>query len=359
MMNFMKKIVPVWVLVVIFSCTKEKDEIKKSKANVLTEFSIPGIGKLILDKTKKTLHLERWYNPDYIKILSREFVPTFKISEKATLIFDKKTISKGGKIQLKKITDSDKSTRFTGAIKVKAENGDLNTFTITVKIKGTDVDKNFLPQGYYPTEKYIGVYRTKKVSEEQLNRVYNDVKWCMDRMSDDLKNAMVKHGAKLLVAENEMEVAADDYFLSLIPLEGIYVNNGGTDETQPDSKTGISTAKLELMYLSVYYALLVAPTLQTEYQELQAAYKEAADKKLFTPGPAYQDGYTDQIHENASKKNALKYGSFIFNIYRLYFSNPGSISATKYEYKIGSKKDMQTKNPKAYAFLQKHYDVKK
>lgn len=347
----MKKLALASILGIFISCNSNEEQ--KSKENELKAFSIPEIGKLDFDKKTKTFRKTLWYNPKYLEILSKAFKPTYKVSEKAKLSF----YIEGDLISLSR--KNEKELKFTGDLVVIAENGNANTYEIFIEMKGKDVNKTLIPEGYYPTTKYIGVFRTANANKQQLNRVYNDIKWSMDRMSDDLKNALLKHGAKLLVAKDQEELVSNPYFMSLLPMEAIYGNNASSDETLPNAKTDVATAKLELMYLTVYYAFLVEPTLQKEYEALKTAYKEAADTNLFIPGDAYKDDYTDPVHQNASQKNALKYGSFIFNAYRLYFAKAGSISPTEYEYKLGSKTDMQNQNPKAYAFLQKHYDVKK
>ena len=348
---FRKKILSIVCL--LFCCCTQKQNIV-AQGNQIFSFSITGISDLKFDIANQNLEAYLGYNPDYIKILEGEFVPIFQLSNGALLFIKGKNISKNDKIKLQKFTSPNLGYKID--MEIKAQNGNKQTYTLTLNIVGREMDTNYIPQSYYPTTKYIGVHRTPKATQAQLDRAYTDIKLVMDKMDKDLRKAVLKHGAKLLVAADENEITSDDYYIGQLPLEAIYTNDG-EDETLPDPKTKISKARLEFIYLTVYYAFLIDPSLAQGYTDLKDAYKEADSKNLFIPGAAYQDGYHDPVHSNASQKNALKYGSFMYNLYRLYFAKAGSINIATSEYKLGYKKDIQTKNPKAYTFIQNYYDV--
>ena len=205
------------------------------------------------------------------------------------------------------------------------------------------------------TESCIAVYGTANVSREQFNRACNDIRHVLNTTHPAIVRGLLNSNAKMLVVGNEDELEQDiAFFLSLLPVEAVFVDNEEIDETLPNStRAGISTTKLELMYLIVYYALLADPNLSEIYQELQDAYDEATRANLFSPGEAYRDGYIDDIHLNASEKNALKYGSYLIGLYTLYFGNdevpPG-------EFTLTTRVQLQDHNPNGHAFMRKYLD---
>lgn len=206
------------------------------------------------------------------------------------------------------------------------------------------------------TTDYIAVYGTSNVTQESYDRVYTDIKFVMDRMDNDIKQGMLNANAKMLVVQNEEELTANiTYFMTFIPTESVYTNIDGTDESLATSTdVGLSNTKLELMYLCVYYSLLTESSLSTKYNELIAAYNEAANAGIFTPGEAYIDGFVDDIHQNASDNNALKYGSYLFNMYKVYFGNQNGQPG---EYTITTMAQMQTQNPLGYSFMNSYFDL--
>lgn len=205
------------------------------------------------------------------------------------------------------------------------------------------------------TGDYIAVYGTENVSVESYNRAYTDVKFVMDKMDSGIKQGLLNSKAKMLVVTNEAELVADiSFFMTLLPVESVYTNVDGTDETLPSS-TGVelSNTKLELMYLCVYYSLLVEKPLSDKFNELKQAYSQANGSGLFKPGEAYVDGYRDDIHENASNNNALKYGSYLYNLYRLYFGNGKGKAG---EFTITTKSQLQAQNPLGFNFIKNNFD---
>lgn len=204
------------------------------------------------------------------------------------------------------------------------------------------------------TQDVIAVYGSKNSDKEAYARVYRDIKFVMDRMDAEIKKALLASQAKMLVVSGEDEVENDNYFFSLLPVEAIFTADGDDESLPSANYGGLTATKLELMYLCVYYALLTDTDLAAKYDELKAAYEQAAiDSNYFTPAPAYQDGYEDDIHENASDNNALKYGSYLFNAYMLYFGNGQQPAG---EFSITSKKDLEEKNPLGFEFVQKYFD---
>ncbi|MCT4589518.1 MAG: hypothetical protein N4A71_16970 [Carboxylicivirga sp.] len=206
------------------------------------------------------------------------------------------------------------------------------------------------------TADYIAVYGTSKVKKEAYDRIYKDVKHVMDKMDTGIKQGLLTSKAKMLAATNEDELESNiDYFMKLLPLEAIYTDVDGVDESLTSSTdVGLSNTKLELMYLCVYYSLLTDTKLKAKYEEVKKAYEEAAvTAKIFTPGEAYKDGYEDEIHENASEKNALKYGSYLYNLYRLYFGNDKGKAG---EFTITTKDQLKAKNPLGYDFIKNNFD---
>ena len=155
----------------------------------------------------------------------------------------------------------------------------------------------------------------------------------------------------MLIVSNEQ--ALEDniaYFQSLLPVEAIYTEQDGLDETLASAENaGLSNTKLKLMYLVIYYSLLTEDNLSTAYSELQTAYAEARSKNLFTPDEAYQDGYDDEIHQHASDNHALKYGSYLFNLAKLYF---GDDTGPAGEFNITTREQLQRDNPLGYQVME-------
>jgi hypothetical protein len=205
------------------------------------------------------------------------------------------------------------------------------------------------------TSKYIAVYGSKTIKEDAFNRAYKDVKFVLNNMDADIKQGLLNSKAKILVVKDEDELEDNiKFFKTLLPAESIYTDQDGVDETLTTSTdVGLSNTKLELMYLCVYYALLTESDLNTKYNELKAAYNEAASTLIFEPGEAYVDGAEDEIHENASKKNALKYGTYLYNLYRLYF---GDDTGEAGEFTITKKNELKAQNLKGYNFIKDYFE---
>lgn len=201
----------------------------------------------------------------------------------------------------------------------------------------------------------IAVYGSKTISKAQYDRVVTDIRHVLSTLDSQIKNGLFASHAKLLVVKDEAEVEGDiSYYTKLLPLEAIFADNGGTDETLPSSTdVGLSNTKLEMMYLCVYYSLLTDPGLSSIYEELKAAYKEASDNGIFTPGDAYKDGYVDEIHQNASDQNALKYGSYLYNLYKIYFGNQ---SGAPGEFTITTKAQLKAQNVKGHDFIRNYFE---
>jgi hypothetical protein len=182
----------------------------------------------------------------------------------------------------------------------------------------------------------------------------NDIKSVLGTLDSNIKTGLFNSGAKMLIVKNEDELESNiEFFTSLLPVEAIFTDSEGVDETLPtDEHYGVSSTKLELMYLIVYYSLLTEESLSEQYTALKAAYAQASEKAIFTPGEAYQDGHEDDIHQNASEKNALKYGSYLYNLTQLYFGNdkgqPG-------EFTISTKAELKTQNALGYTFMEKYF----
>jgi hypothetical protein len=205
------------------------------------------------------------------------------------------------------------------------------------------------------SDKYIAVYGSKNVKQEAYNRAYNQIKSVLDAMDEDIRKGLLNAKAKMLVVKNEDELEDNiKFFKTLLPVESIYTEEDGVDETLPSSTgVGLPNTKLELMYLCVYYSLLTESGLSAKYTELKEAYKEATDAEIFTPGEAYEDGYTDEIHKNASNKNALKYGTYLYNLYRLYFGNDLGVAG---EFSITKKSELQAQNLKGFNFIKNYFE---
>ena len=212
---------------------------------------------------------------------------------------------------------------------------------------------NFLKFKTEQTSSCIAVYGASTVSQAQYDRAYNSVKKTLAKVDRAILQGMLNSKAKIIVADNEEQVENHiDTFIKLLPAEVIYVDIEGVDETLPGSGgAGICTTELELMYLVVYYSLLIEPGLSGQFNELKAAYNEASVAKLFTPGEDYQDGADDQAHPNASAQNALKYGSYLFGAYKLYF---GDGTGSPGEFTITTKAQFAAQNPKGYQFVRSY-----
>jgi len=196
------------------------------------------------------------------------------------------------------------------------------------------------------------VYGSKNIEKASYDRALADIQWVMASLDSDVKQGLLNSGVKILIVSNEQELEDNiGYFQSLLPVEAIYTNSeDGLDETLTSAENaGLSTTKLELMYLVVYYSLLTEDDLSAAYIELQTAYAEATSKNLFNPGEAYQDGYEDEIHQHASDNNALKYGSYLFNLTKLYF---GDDTGPAGEFNITTRVQLPLKNPLGYQIME-------
>jgi len=221
------------------------------------------------------------------------------------------------------------------------------------EVTGSVVDSQKAETFSYITEQNaetIAVYGSKSVDEAAYQRALADVKDIIEFLNEDVRQGLFNSGVKMLVVENEDELESNlDYFMSLLPLEAIFTNNEGEDETlTSEERAGLSNTKLELMYLVVYYSLLTESELSGQYLALQNAYEEAKSKGLFNPDEAYQDGYVDEVHQNASDKNALKYGSYLYNLAKVAFGNQQSLAG---EFTLTTTEELMSENPLGYAVL--------
>jgi len=203
------------------------------------------------------------------------------------------------------------------------------------------------------TAHHIAVYGTKTVSDAQFARAYGDITDVLDAMDPRIRRGLLGSDAKIIVAKDEAELIGDiDYYETIFPLEAVFVDIDDVDETLPGD-FGVSTSRLELMYLVVYYALLTDPELASIYDQLIAAYDEAAGNGVFSPGEAYRDSFFDDIHPNASRNNALKYGSYLFGLYRVHFGNG---TRGDEEFTIATRDELRALNPRGAAFIEAYLD---
>jgi len=221
------------------------------------------------------------------------------------------------------------------------------------KVTGAVVDTQKAETFSYITEQNaetIAVYGSKSVDEVAYQRALEDVKDIIAFLNEDVRQGLFNSGVKMLVVENEDELEANlDYFMSLLPLEAVFTNIEGEDETlTSEERAGLSNTKLEMMYLVVYYSLLTESELSEQYLSLQNAYEEANSKGLFNPDEAYQDGHVDEVHQNASDKNALKYGSYLYNLAKVAFGNQQGLAG---ELTLTTTEELMSENPLGYAVL--------
>jgi len=200
------------------------------------------------------------------------------------------------------------------------------------------------------TDESLAVYGSHNVEQAAYERVVADVKSVVATLDTDIKQGLFNAGVKMLVVENEQALEANiEYFMSLLPVEAMYTNIDNQDETiVSDLHYGLSNTKLELMYLIVYYSLLTEDNLSVKFDQLKAAYNQATTNNVFTPGEAYQDGYEDEVHQHASEQNALKYGSYLYNLYQLRFGNDIGVAG---EFTITTKAQLKQDNPQGYTFV--------
>lgn len=203
------------------------------------------------------------------------------------------------------------------------------------------------------TDVCVAVYGSKLITAEQFYRAYGEVQDLMKSMDARISKGILNSNAKILIVTNEEEMGNyEDLIFSLLPAEAIFTDNNGTDETiESGLGVDVSTTRLEFMNLVVYYSLLIEPELQNVYEELKAAYYEVADNGYFIPRGKYGDDVVDEIHQNASDKNALKFGTYLFCLYSVYYGN-----GTKgpEEFTLDTKSDLKAKNPKGYAFMKSY-----
>jgi len=249
-------------------------------------------------------------------------------------------------------------TNSTYALATVLPDGDYDAIDFTItgsdKPSGGNVDSNKTKVFNYITEQNddsIAVYGSKNIEKASYDRALADIQLVMASLDSDVKQGLLNSGVKMLIVRNEQELEDNiGYFQSLLPVEAIYTQQDGLDETLPSAENaGLSNTKLELMYLVVYYSLLAEDDLSAAYSELQTAYSEATSKNLFNPDEAYQDGYEDEIHQHASDNNALKYGSYLFNLAKLYF---GDDTGPAGEFNITTRAQLQLENPLGYQIME-------
>jgi len=201
------------------------------------------------------------------------------------------------------------------------------------------------------SEQSIAVYGSKSIEQAAYDRALADIRQIVSTLDTDVRQGLFNAGVKMLIVSDEAELEDNiDYFQSLLPVEAIYTNIEGVDETLTSAENGgLSTTKLELMYLVVYYSLLTEDKLAPVYTALKAAYEQATSANIFSPSEAYRDGYVDEIHQNASDQNALKYGSYLFNLTKLYF---GDDTAPAGEFTITTRAQLQSENLLGFQMMQ-------
>ncbi|PKG37651.1 hypothetical protein [Psychromonas sp. Urea-02u-13] len=228
---------------------------------------------------------------------------------------------------------------------------------IKFKVNGVTLDTKKNQVFAYISEQNfqnIAVYGTHGVEKAAYDRAVEDIAEVLGSLNAEVKLGLLNAGVKMLVVEDEGTLDKHiEYLMTLLPLEAVFSNDGGTDETL-ENDNGLSSTKLELMYLIVYYSLLTEADLSEQYQQLQSAYTEAVDNGLFVPAEAYQDDYVDAVHQNASDKNTLKYGSYLFNLANIYFGNDVAVAG---EFTITTVAQLEANNPLGFAFVEALFDA--
>ena len=216
----------------------------------------------------------------------------------------------------------------------------------------------FDPDAFFAARTTSGTVPISGKDEASVRRVASTVKSVLDRADPRIAVGLKRQSVALYIIDNEEELEDDpallEYLLDSRPLELIYTDIDGVDETQTDHR---GTVAQKLMQLFVYYPLEQDPEYSDLKAELQHAFGEAiqphqeiGDLPLYD---ATDYSRPDDAHPHMGPPHYTSLGAYLGLGYEVHFglSRP---NRDETEYYPITAEEMSSLDPALVAFLDKH-----
>jgi len=206
----------------------------------------------------------------------------------------------------------------------------------------------------------IPIIGKEKAPAERVKSVVDEV---LSQSAFLVRTGLEKQGVSIYIIDNEEELdhneVLTEYLFSNLPLELIYINMDGIDETQWEHR-GIIAEKI--MQLFVYYPLELDTGYAEIKKELENAFLKAigssvkiGDRPVYHPRSKYAEPDIAHAHMQPPYYTAL--GAYLGLAYEVYYGLKKPGLGTR-EYLPINREEMVTFDPKMVSFLEK-YMVKK
>ena len=213
----------------------------------------------------------------------------------------------------------------------------------------------FDPESYFAARHTLGSVPVEGRDDASVQRIAASIDWVLERADQRLAAGLEKQGVTLYVIENEAELESNpallDFLLDSRPLELIYMNLDGIDETQPENR---GTVAQKLMQLFVYYPLELDPEYADLKRELESAFIEAIRPREETGGrPVYDpDDYSnpDEAHPHMGPPFYTALGAYLGLGYEIH-SGLTRPTRNETEYYPISDEEMNLLDPALIRFL--------
>ncbi len=186
-------------------------------------------------------------------------------------------------------------------------------------------------------QQYLSIFNADKFFSAQLmsgqipvigketastERTKQSVDTILTSVSSIVREGLEQHGISIYVIDNEAELDKNqllsNYLFNNLPLELIYTNMDGMDET---AQVPSSTTAQKLMQLFVYYPLELDESYSAVKEELVQAFMAAIEHNEEISGPVYdQEAYSefDEAHPHMDAPYFTGIGKHLGLAYEVY-----------------------------------------
>jgi hypothetical protein len=234
----------------------------------------------------------------------------------------------------------------------------LATIAGSLEPRSVSAGEPFDPDTFFSVRNTSGSVPISGKDEASVSRVVSSVRWVLERAETRVAEGLERQGASLYIIDNEEELERNpallEYLLESGPLELIYTNIEGIDETRTDHR---GTVAQKLMQLFVYYPLERDPDYSDLKAELEGAFEGAIEPNDEIEGQPLYDAndYSrpDEAHPHMGPPYYTALGAYLGLGYEVRFglSQP---DRGETEYYPITTEEVSRLDPALVAFLDKH-----